>query len=164
MIVVRVEDRGPGIPKSERGRVFEPFARGTAVGHAILLVDRASGEVVGYDMPRRDGSLVSLFEDQYWPDPEMVETLKPYITEVEGQLREVVGRSESQARSELFNKGFEVATEKFLVIARFFTTKVVRAGIVLVAFVIGLVLIFKVLPGGFVPELARAEHPYRVTQ
>ena len=51
-----------------------------------------------------------------------------------------------------FNKGFEVATEKFLVIARFFTTKVVRAGIVLVVFVIGLVLIFKVLPAGFVPE------------
>jgi signal transduction histidine kinase len=28
MIVVRVEDRGPGIPKLERGRVFEPFYRG----------------------------------------------------------------------------------------------------------------------------------------
>jgi signal transduction histidine kinase len=28
MVVVRVEDRGPGIPKAERGRVFEPFYRG----------------------------------------------------------------------------------------------------------------------------------------
>jgi len=51
-----------------------------------------------------------------------------------------------------FNKGFEVATDKFLVIASFFTTKVVRAGILLVAFVVGLGLVFKVLPAGFVPE------------
>ncbi len=51
-----------------------------------------------------------------------------------------------------FNKGFEIATEKFLVIARFFTTKVVRAGIVLAAFVAGLLFVFKVLPAGFVPE------------
>jgi signal transduction histidine kinase len=27
-VALRVEDRGPGIPKSERGRVFEPFYRG----------------------------------------------------------------------------------------------------------------------------------------
>jgi len=51
-----------------------------------------------------------------------------------------------------FNKGFEVATEKFLVIARFFTTKVARAGILLAAFVAGLLFVFKVLPSGFVPE------------
>jgi signal transduction histidine kinase len=29
-VVLRVEDRGPGIPKDERGRVFEPFYRGPA--------------------------------------------------------------------------------------------------------------------------------------
>ena len=28
MIALRVEDRGPGLPKSERGRVFDPFYRG----------------------------------------------------------------------------------------------------------------------------------------
>jgi signal transduction histidine kinase len=29
-VVVRVEDRGPGVPRDERGRVFEPFYRGPA--------------------------------------------------------------------------------------------------------------------------------------
>jgi signal transduction histidine kinase len=29
-VVLRVEDRGPGIPRDERGRVFEPFYRGPA--------------------------------------------------------------------------------------------------------------------------------------
>jgi signal transduction histidine kinase len=31
MVVIGVEDRGPGIPPSERERVFEPFFRGSAV-------------------------------------------------------------------------------------------------------------------------------------
>jgi signal transduction histidine kinase len=29
-VVLRVEDRGPGIPREERERVFEPFYRGKA--------------------------------------------------------------------------------------------------------------------------------------
>ncbi|HSD27055.1 MAG TPA: ATP-binding protein, partial [Vicinamibacteria bacterium] len=29
-VELRVEDRGPGIPRDERGRVFEPFYRGPA--------------------------------------------------------------------------------------------------------------------------------------
>ena len=29
-VVLRVEDRGPGIPREERERVFEPFYRGPA--------------------------------------------------------------------------------------------------------------------------------------
>lgn len=74
---------------------FEPFARGTAVGHAILLVDRETGEVTGYELPRRDGALVSLFEDQFWPDQEMSDALEPWITAVNAQLGEVVGRSET---------------------------------------------------------------------
>jgi len=51
-----------------------------------------------------------------------------------------------------FNKGFDVTTDKFMVIAGFFTTKVARAGALLIAFIVALLLIFKVLPAGFVPE------------
>ena len=32
-VVVRVSDRGPGIPDSEQERVFEPFYRGTDASH-----------------------------------------------------------------------------------------------------------------------------------
>ncbi len=73
---------------------FEPFARGTAVGHVVLEIDRPTGMVVGYEQARRDGTLVSLFEDQYWPDPEMQEVLDPYIRAVEEQMAEVVGETE----------------------------------------------------------------------
>ncbi|MEN8161945.1 MAG: efflux RND transporter permease subunit, partial [Myxococcota bacterium] len=51
-----------------------------------------------------------------------------------------------------FNRVLEQATGKFLVIADFFTHKLVRAGALLVAMVVGLVILFRVLPGGFVPE------------
>jgi signal transduction histidine kinase len=46
-IAVRVEDRGPGIPKSERGRVFEPFARGRNAHET-----QASGSGLGLSLVR----------------------------------------------------------------------------------------------------------------
>jgi HAE1 family hydrophobic/amphiphilic exporter-1 len=51
-----------------------------------------------------------------------------------------------------FNRGFEIATEHFMVLARFFTAKLVRAGALLAALIVGLVLLFRIVPGGFVPE------------
>ncbi|RLA38671.1 MAG: hydrophobe/amphiphile efflux-1 family RND transporter, partial [Gammaproteobacteria bacterium] len=53
---------------------------------------------------------------------------------------------------DVFNRGFEKATEKFMVLTRFFTEKLVRAGILVAALIGGLVVLFQVLPGGFVPE------------
>jgi HAE1 family hydrophobic/amphiphilic exporter-1 len=51
-----------------------------------------------------------------------------------------------------FNRGFEVATARFMVLTNFFTNKLVRAGLLLGLIVAGVVLIFRVLPAGFVPE------------
>jgi hydrophobe/amphiphile efflux-1 (HAE1) family protein len=51
-----------------------------------------------------------------------------------------------------FNRTFEVATEKFMVFTAFFTHKLVRAGILLTALVVALLLLFRAVPGGFVPE------------
>jgi HAE1 family hydrophobic/amphiphilic exporter-1 len=51
-----------------------------------------------------------------------------------------------------FNRNFEIATEKFMVFTGFFTHKLVRAGLLLGALIIGLMLLFRAVPGGFVPE------------
>ena len=51
-----------------------------------------------------------------------------------------------------FNRGFEIATNRFMILARFFTHKLVRSGILLGAMVLALVLLFRIVPGGFVPE------------
>jgi HAE1 family hydrophobic/amphiphilic exporter-1 len=51
-----------------------------------------------------------------------------------------------------FNRRFEQATEKFMVFTGFFTRRLLRAGALVAALVVGLVLLFRVVPGGFVPE------------
>jgi HAE1 family hydrophobic/amphiphilic exporter-1 len=51
-----------------------------------------------------------------------------------------------------FNRGFEVSTERFMVLSNFFTSKLIRSGILLASLVIALVLLFQIVPAGFVPE------------
>jgi hydrophobe/amphiphile efflux-1 (HAE1) family protein len=51
-----------------------------------------------------------------------------------------------------FNNRFEQATSKFMVFTGFFTHRLVRAGILLAVLVAGLVMLFRAVPGGFVPE------------
>jgi HAE1 family hydrophobic/amphiphilic exporter-1 len=51
-----------------------------------------------------------------------------------------------------FNRRFEQATEKFMVYTDFFTRRLVRAGALLGLLVVGLLVLFSTVPGGFVPE------------
>jgi len=51
-----------------------------------------------------------------------------------------------------FNRLFEVATDRFMILARFFTGNLLRSGALLAAIVVALVLLFQVVPAGFVPE------------
>jgi HAE1 family hydrophobic/amphiphilic exporter-1 len=51
-----------------------------------------------------------------------------------------------------FNRWFEVATDKFMVLTGFFTHKLSRAALLLLALVVGLSLLFRIVPAGFVPE------------
>ncbi len=51
-----------------------------------------------------------------------------------------------------FNRVFDVATERYMGVANFFSVKLVRSGVLLAAVIVALVLLFQVVPGGFVPE------------
>ena len=51
-----------------------------------------------------------------------------------------------------FNRWFQVATDKFMVLTGFFTHKVGRAAVLLLVLIAGIVLLFRILPVGFVPE------------
>ncbi len=85
--------REPWIDPYTHNMVFETFGNGSSVGHAILRVDRETGLILGYDTPRRDGVLVTLFEDEWWPEAKMAERLAPHIEEANEGLSEVVGRT-----------------------------------------------------------------------
>ena len=71
-VVVRVTDRGPGIPDSEQERVFEPFYRGadasrTAPGSGLGLaiakgfVEANGGTIAVESLPGQGTSLVVSF-------------------------------------------------------------------------------------------------------
>ncbi|MGI9430608.1 MAG: efflux RND transporter permease subunit, partial [Myxococcota bacterium] len=51
-----------------------------------------------------------------------------------------------------FNRIFEISTERFMVLCHYFTGRLVRAGILLAALIAALLLLFRIVPGGFVPE------------
>ena len=51
-----------------------------------------------------------------------------------------------------FNRGLDATTDKFMVLADFFLTKLYRSGVLLIAMVIGIVFLFKIVPAGFMPE------------
>jgi HAE1 family hydrophobic/amphiphilic exporter-1 len=63
---------------------------------------------------------------------------------------------ESKASSnrffDAFNRNFEAATGRFMVFTGFFTRRLVRTGVLLTVLVVALVLLFRAVPGGFVPE------------
>ncbi len=51
-----------------------------------------------------------------------------------------------------FNRSFEAATAKFMIFTGFFTRRLLRAGALLAVLVVALVLLFRAVPAGFVPE------------
>jgi two-component system, OmpR family, sensor histidine kinase KdpD len=69
--VVRVVDRGPGIPERERERIFEPFYRagagagnGSGLGLAIArgFIEANGGEIEVESLPGQGSSFVVSFE------------------------------------------------------------------------------------------------------
>jgi 2',3'-cyclic-nucleotide 2'-phosphodiesterase (5'-nucleotidase family) len=72
---------------------FETYGNGSSVGHVILEIDRATRTLVGYDVPHDRGTLVTLFEDELWPDREIGEVIQPWHEETEAELEKVVGRA-----------------------------------------------------------------------
>jgi two-component system sensor histidine kinase KdpD len=72
-VVVRVVDRGPGIPENQRERIFEPFYRapgaspgtGSGLGLAIArgFIEANGGEVEVESLPGQGSSFVVTFSD-----------------------------------------------------------------------------------------------------
>ncbi len=78
-------------------------------------------------------------------------TLSPALA---AALLKPPGESQSSLRRffDAFNRNFETATGKFMVLTAFFTHKLVRAGALLAVLIVALVLLFRAVPAGFVPE------------
>ena len=93
--------REPWIDPRTQALVLESFGNGSSLGHIVLDIDRATKQVVGWDAPRRDGVLVTLFEDEWWPDEDMRGRLRPHIENAQQGLDVRLG----SARIELTRRG-----------------------------------------------------------
>jgi 2',3'-cyclic-nucleotide 2'-phosphodiesterase (5'-nucleotidase family) len=83
----------PWIDPVNHTMVFESFGNGSSIGHAILLIDRQTKALVGYDRPHDRGTLITLFEDEIWPDPEITAVIAPYHEQAEAEMNSVIGSS-----------------------------------------------------------------------
>jgi len=71
---------------------LQTYGRGSGAGIYEILVDPNTRTIVGYELPEGGGqSIVTLFEDEYWPDPETVEFLSEWIDSAEVGMDEPVG-------------------------------------------------------------------------
>ncbi len=83
----------PWIDPANHTMCFETYGNGSSLGHVILLIDRRTKSLVGYEVPQDRGTIVTLFEDEIWPDPQIVELIRPWRELTEADLDQAVGQA-----------------------------------------------------------------------
>jgi len=83
----------PWIDPVNHTMCFESFGNGSSIGHAVLLIDRKTKTLVGYEGSHDRGTLITLFEDEIWPDQEIAAVIQPYHEQAEAEMRKVIGSS-----------------------------------------------------------------------
>jgi 2',3'-cyclic-nucleotide 2'-phosphodiesterase (5'-nucleotidase family) len=73
---------------------FQTYGRGTGLGHVDLLIDRKTRSILGYELADYRGALITLFEDEWWPDGETSELIGGMVAEAEKGMDEVIGVTE----------------------------------------------------------------------
>jgi 2',3'-cyclic-nucleotide 2'-phosphodiesterase (5'-nucleotidase family) len=72
---------------------LQTYGRGTGVGVYEIFVDPETKKIVGHSLAEAGGSIVSLFEDEYWPDAEMAEFIEEWVDTAEVGMDEPIGRA-----------------------------------------------------------------------
>ncbi len=72
---------------------FQNYGNGGNLGLAEILIDRETNTIAGYETPGRDGGLMLLTMDEFWPDMEIYADIKAQQAAVEKGYDEVIGIS-----------------------------------------------------------------------
>ncbi|HPF08186.1 MAG TPA: 5'-nucleotidase C-terminal domain-containing protein [Candidatus Cloacimonadota bacterium] len=86
-----------GIPKPwidpyTHTMMIQGYAYGSNLGLLTLTIDPETKTITGYESPAlREGSMITLFEDQFIPDPVAMEMIEAQVKEAEKGMDEVVG-------------------------------------------------------------------------
>jgi len=74
---------------------FQNYGNGGNLGLVEILIDRETDTIAGYELPGRDGGLMLLTLDEFWPDMEIYADIKTKQAEVEKGYDEVIGQSKA---------------------------------------------------------------------
>ncbi|MDD3143422.1 MAG: bifunctional UDP-sugar hydrolase/5'-nucleotidase [Candidatus Cloacimonetes bacterium] len=86
-----------GIPKPwidpyTHTMVIQGYAYGSNLGWMTLTIDPETKSVSGYELPAlREGLMITLFEDQFIPDPEISATIEAQVAVAEEGMDEIIG-------------------------------------------------------------------------
>jgi 5'-nucleotidase / UDP-sugar diphosphatase len=72
---------------------FQTYGRGTGIGVVDLLIDPKTKTLAGYELPDYRGSLITLFEDEWWPDAETAQMIEEKVAEAEQGMDRVIGEA-----------------------------------------------------------------------
>jgi 2',3'-cyclic-nucleotide 2'-phosphodiesterase (5'-nucleotidase family) len=73
--------------------LFQTYGRGSGAGIVTLTIDTDTKQILDYDFWNERGYLVTLFEDQFWPEPEMREYVSAQVRQSEAGMDHVIGRA-----------------------------------------------------------------------
>jgi len=73
--------------------LFQTYGRGSGAGIVTLTIDTDTKQILGYDFWNERGYLVTLFEDQFWPEPQMREYVTAEVRNAEAGMDQVIGRA-----------------------------------------------------------------------
>lgn len=79
--------------------VFEPYANGSSLGHVTLKIDRAGKGLIGFETHFDRGALLTLSEDEVWPDADEARIIDRQVAVAEAGLDVVVGRTNTALES-----------------------------------------------------------------
>ena len=72
--------------------VIQGYAYGSGMGLITLTIDPETKTISGYEAPAlREGSMITLFEDQFIPDPEISKMIEAQVAVAEKGMDEIVG-------------------------------------------------------------------------
>ncbi|HOQ80947.1 MAG TPA: bifunctional UDP-sugar hydrolase/5'-nucleotidase [Candidatus Cloacimonadota bacterium] len=70
---------------------FSNYANGSNMGHITLLIDKETKTLAGFEYPQRDNALITLFEEQFIPDPEIDTMISARQAVVEKGMDDMIG-------------------------------------------------------------------------
>jgi len=73
---------------------FQTYGRGSGVGHVDILFDPETETIAGYELPAERGDLITLFEDEFWPEETTSAMITEFVEEAEEGMDRVIGYAE----------------------------------------------------------------------